>query len=194
MDGCNSSLNAQVLMLNRNWLATCVTSSRRAFSLLWKNLAEIVHVDDGSYSGHTFDSWTELSAARDRFDPDRYDWIRTVKLQLAVPKVIRVFGYDRLPTQNVKLNRRNIFARDRNRCQYCGQHFPTLELSLDHLIPRSRGGKSTWENLVCSCTQCNIRKGGRTPDQADMHPIYQPVKPRRNPTVQLRLGSNKYAS
>lgn len=190
MNGYSSSLSAPVLMLNRNWLAICVTSSRRAFSLLWQNLAEVIHVDNGSYSGHIFDSWTELSVARGRFEPDQYDWIRTVQLQLAVPKVIRVFGYDRLPAQDVKLNRRNIFARDRNCCQYFGRHFSTSKLSLDHLIPRSRGGKSTWENLVCSCTQCNTRKGGRTPDQAGYAPNSptSQASPQPNNTTAVGIG------
>ena len=119
---------------------------------------------------------------------------RTVRLRLAVPKVIRLFGYDRLPQQDVKLNRRNIFARDRNMCQYCGKHHSTSELSLDHIQPRSQGGQSSWTNLVCCCVRCNARKGGRTPVQASMHLVRPPVKPKRNPIIALRLGSDKYAS
>ena len=90
---------------------------------------------------------------------DQYEWVRTVQFQIAVPKIIRLFGYDRLPRQDVKLNRRNIYARDRNTCQYCGRHFPTSELSIDHVVPRSLGGQSAWQNLVCSCVACNTRKG-----------------------------------
>ncbi|MEM6853526.1 MAG: HNH endonuclease, partial [Planctomycetota bacterium] len=116
------------------------------------------------------------------------------RMQLAVPKIIRLLGYDRLPEQGVKLNRRNIFARDHNRCQYCGQVFSTNELSLDHVIPRSQGGGATWENLVCCCVGCNSKKGGRTPAQARMPLIRKPVKPRRNPAISLRVGHDKYAS
>ena len=104
-----------------------------------------------------------------------------MRFELAVPRIIRLLFYDRLPRQAVKFNRRNIFARDRNRCQYCGKRFPTSELSLDHVVPRSRGGEATWENIVCCCVKCNVRKGGRTPEEAGMKLITEPVKPKRSP-------------
>lgn len=194
MTAMASNLNAHVLVLNRLWMAVRVTDARRAFSLLVRDLAEVVHVDEGQYTTFNFDSWAELSTVREHFEDGHYDWVRTVRMQLAVPKVIRLLGYDRLPRQDVKLNRRNIFARDRNICQYCGKHFSTSELSLDHVLPRSQGGTSLWENLVCCCVRCNTRKGGRTPDQAHMKLVRPPVKPRRNPVISLRLGSDKYAS
>lgn len=189
-----SSLDADVLVLNKLWMAIRVINARRAFSLLVRGLAEVVHVDDGSYSGYDFQSWTELSQARLRFEAERHEWVRTVRLTIAVPKVIRLLGYDRLPRQDVKLNRRNIFARDHNTCQYCGKRYPTSELSLDHVIPRNQGGTSSWENLVCCCVRCNAKKAGRTPEQAHMQLIRKPFKPRRNPVINLRLGSDRYAS
>ncbi len=199
--GQATSLNAQVLVLNKMWMAVRVTDARRAFSLLFKDLAEAIRVDDGSYTPHDFESWTELSGLRDSFmggiqgiAGDHYEWVRTVRMHIAVPKVIRLMGYDRLPAQGVKLNRRNIFARDQNRCQFCGHRFPISELSLDHVVPRSQGGVSTWTNLVCCCVRCNARKGGRTPVQANMKLTRKPVQPRRNPVISLRLGSDKYAS
>ena len=188
-----SVLNAQVLVLNKSWSPVHVTDARRAFSLLVRDLAEVIHVDDGSYAGHDFDSWAELSASRDHFVNHPHDFVQTVRMHIAVPKVIRLFGYNRLPRQGVKLNRRNIFARDSNRCMYCGDRFPTSELSLDHVVPRTQGGGSSWTNLVCCCVDCNSRKGGRTPRQAGMALIRKPVQPRRNPVVSLRLGSDKYA-
>ncbi|MCX5662671.1 MAG: HNH endonuclease [Planctomycetota bacterium] len=194
MDGGASSLNAHVLVLNRHWMPIRVTDARRAFSLLVRELAEVIHVDDGAYTAHSFENWADLSKVRERFDARQYEWVKTVRMHVAVPKVIRLLGYDRLPAQDVKLNRRNIFARDRSLCQYCGKHFPTSELSLDHIHPRSQGGKSTWENLVCACVHCNARKGGRTPEQAHMKLIRKAVKPKRNPVISLRLGTEKYAS
>jgi 5-methylcytosine-specific restriction endonuclease McrA len=188
-----SALNAHVLVLNKLWMAIRVIDAKRAFSLLSRNLAECIRVDDGSYVGYDFDSWTELSAAREQFQSHHYEWVNTVRMQIAVPKIIRLLGYDRLPAQDVKLNRRNIFARDRNLCQYCGQRFPTSELSLDHVLPRSQGGQSLWENLVCACVYCNAKKGGRTPEQASMKLVRKPLKPKRNPVISLRLGNDKYA-
>jgi len=187
-------LDSHVLVLNKLWMAVRVVDARRAFSLLVRDLAEVIRVDDGSYAGHSFDSWTDIASAREHFDAEHYDWVRTVRMHIPVPKVIRLYGYDRLPAQDVKLNRRNIFARDRNLCQYCGQHFPTSELSLDHVKPRSQGGGSSWENLVCSCVACNSKKGGRTPEQAHMKLVRPPTKPKRNPVINLRLGTDKYAS
>ena len=100
----------------------------------------------------------------------------------------------RIPSASVKLNRRNLFARDQNRCQYCGKKFPSSELSLDHVIPRSQGGPNTWENIVCACVRCNVRKGGRTPEQAQMRLISPARKPRRSPILTIKLSDSRYAS
>ena len=194
-----SALDSHVLVLNRMWMAIRVVDGRGAFQLLCRSMAEVIRVDDGSYQGHTLESWTDVAdtlRAMRRRDPEvaHYDWVRTVRADLPVPKVIRLLGYDKLPAQGVKLNRRNIFARDKNLCQYCGGSFPTSELSLDHVVPRSQGGGTSWENLVCCCVKCNSRKGGRTPSQARMPLIAKPAKPRRNPVLSVRVGSAKYAS
>ncbi|QQE10036.1 HNH endonuclease [Planctomycetota bacterium] len=197
MDGQVSALNSHVLVLNKLWMAVRVIDARRAFSLVVRDLAEVIRVDDGSYTGHDFDSWTEIACMRDDYEDiarHHYEWIRTVRMEIAVPKVIRLLGYDRVPKQDVKLNRRNIFARDHNRCQYCGHQFPTSELSLDHILPRSQGGGSSWTNLVCCCVKCNTKKGGRTPQQAHMKLITKPIKPKNHPVISVRLGHEKYHS
>ena len=111
-----------------------------------------------------------------------------------MPRIIRLLGYDKLPRQDVKFNRRNIYARDSSRCQYCGKKFSTTELSLDHIIPRSQGGRTTWENIVCCCVRCNVKKGGRTPEQAHMHLIAKPHKPKRSPVINIRLADERYWS
>ncbi len=189
-----SGLDASVLVLNKYYAAIRVVSVRRALSMLYRDLAEVVHVEDGVFTGHDFESWMEVSQARARFEKARHDWIRCVRFEIAVPRIIRLVVYDRLPRQSVKFNRRNIYARDNNRCQYCGKKLPTSELSLDHVVPRSLGGKSTWENIVCCCIHCNVRKGGRRPDEAHMKLVTLPVKPKRSPAIMVRLTSEKYAS
>ncbi len=183
-----------MLILNRNYMAVRVTSARRAFSLLVRNLAEVIHVEDGQYLAYDFDTWVELSEFKQEFEPHQYDWVRTVRMSIAVPRIIRLTLYDRLPRRDVKFNRRNIFARDSNRCQYCGKKFSTTELSLDHVIPRSQGGKTTWDNVVCCCLNCNVKKGGRTPHQAHLKLITKPVKPNRSPTLTLQLSNDRYRS
>jgi 5-methylcytosine-specific restriction endonuclease McrA len=189
-----SPLSSSVLLLNRLYMAIRVVSARRALTLLYQEAAEVVAVDDGQYLAYDFNDWVEVSQAKARFEPELHDWIRTIRFQIAVPKIIRLFGYDRIPSAVVKLNRRNLFARDQNHCQYCGKKFPSSELSLDHVIPRSQGGTNTWENIVCACVRCNVRKGGRTPEQAHMKLISPARKPRRSPILSIKLSESKYAS
>jgi 5-methylcytosine-specific restriction endonuclease McrA len=190
----HSALDAHVLVLNKHYAAVRVISARRAFTMLFKKIAEIVSVEDGGYSSYDFESWREVSEFRAQFERHRHEWVRCVRFELAVPKIIRLLLYDRLPRRPVRFNRRNLYARDRSRCQYCGRRFPTSELSLDHVVPRSRGGATDWANVVCCCVRCNVRKGGRLPAEAGMHLIARPVKPRRSPVVTLRLNSDRYAS
>lgn len=189
-----SGLDAKVLVLNKLYMAVRVVTARRAFVLLSREIAEVIHADDGSYANYDFSTWAELSELRKEFEPDRHDWIKTVRFDIAVPRIIRLVGYDKLPAQRVKLNRRNLFARDHNRCQYCGKHFSTSELSIDHVIPRTQEGPDTWENLVCACVKCNSKKGGRTPSEARMKLIKKPTQPKRNPLISMRLNNERYAS
>ncbi|HTV47208.1 MAG TPA: HNH endonuclease [Phycisphaerae bacterium] len=189
-----SGLSCNVLVLNRLYQAIRVVSARRAFSLLCRNLAEVISVEGASYLTYDIVSWTEISQLKAQFEREDNDFVRTVRYELAVPRIIRLLGYDRLPRQDVKLNRRNIYARDHGTCQYCGKKFTTSELSLDHVIPRAMGGKTVWENLVCACVRCNAKKGGRTPQQAGLHLARHPHKPKRNPVINIRLGSDKYSS
>lgn len=196
----SEGLDSKVLVLNKGYAAMRVVSARRAFCLVARSIAEIIHVDDGGegsvgqFVSYDLNSWIEISALQREFERERHDWVRTVRFEIAVPRIIRLLGYDRIPDQTVKLNRRNLFARDRNQCQYCGRHFPTADLSIDHVKPRTQGGLDTWDNLVCSCIRCNARKGGRTPEQASMKLVRKPIRPARNPVIALRMGSDKYRS
>ncbi len=200
-DGLASALDAKVLVLNRAYMAIRVISARRAFCMLAKDLAEIIDVADGEYLTYDLKSWTEVGMLQRELERSgafeqavKRDWVRTVRCEIAVPRIIRLLGYDRLPRQDVKLNRRNLFARDRNQCQYCGHNFPTSELSIDHVTPRAQGGGDTWDNLVCACVRCNARKGGRTPEQAGVRLIRPAKQPRRNPVITMKLGHERYAS
>jgi 5-methylcytosine-specific restriction endonuclease McrA len=194
MTACTAALDEKVLVLNRLYTAVRVISARRAFTMLCKEIAEVVAVENGRYANYDLRTWTEVAELQKAFQPDAWDWVRTSSLEIAVPKIIRLLGYDRLPKQEVKLNRRNLYARDSNQCQYCGHHYSTKELTIDHVRPRVQGGGQSWENLVVACMKCNARKGGRTPQQAHMHLVRKPVKPRRNPSITLRLGQKKYES
>lgn len=189
----NGVLSSNVLVLNKYYMAVHVTDVRRAFCLLFKELAEVICYEHDNYLSYDLESWLEVSRLRDRWPQDG-DFVHTVSCQIRVPRIIRLLFYDRLPRQTVKLNRRNIFARDENRCQYCGRRFPTSELSIDHVIPRSRGGRSVWDNLVCACVACNVKKGGKQPQEVGMQLVRKPLRPARSPVLHLKLGNPKYQS
>jgi 5-methylcytosine-specific restriction endonuclease McrA len=192
----SAALQASVLTLNRAFMAVQVISARRAFGLLWKELAEVIHIEQGAFVSYDFRSWLEVSQFKTAMNQrgEHEDWVRGVQFDIEVPRVIRLLRYDRYPRNIVKFNRRNIFLRDENRCQYCGKRFSSHQLSLDHVIPRSRGGQTTWENIVCACLNCNVRKGGRTPEEAHMRLFKPAVKPKRNPILAQQLTLTKYAS
>jgi len=189
-----SPLGLSVLVLNRSFVAVHVTNVRRAVTLLFRRLAEVVHTEEGQFAAHSLESWRELSAMQAALRTADQDWIQAVGYELQAPRVIRLVSCDRGPRPGIRFNRRNVFARDGNQCQYCGRSFPTSELSLDHVVPRSRGGMTSWENIVCACVACNVRKGGRTPHEARMQLVRQPLKPKRSPLLSLKLGNPKYAS
>lgn len=193
------ALNANVLVLNKFYQAIRVINVRRAFSLLCRELAEVVHIETDAkgqslWQNFDFEGWRDVSQLKASFEPEAFDWIHTVRFQIAVPRIIRLLGYEKLPRQDVKFNRRNIYARDGSRCQYCGKKMATTDLSLDHVVPKSQGGRSSWENIVCCCIKCNVKKGGRTPEQAHMHLITKPVKPKRSPVINIRLADHRYQS
>jgi 5-methylcytosine-specific restriction endonuclease McrA len=176
-------LNSSVLVLNRSYLPIHVTSVRRAFSLLYQGIARVV---DEQYQTFDFDGWRQLAVARDM------DSIGTAGGRIRVPRVIVLIAFDRLPKRHVRFSRINLMARDDFRCQYCGTKPQRSELNLDHVIPRSLGGHSTWENVVTSCVDCNRRKGGRTPKQARMELLRRPARPRWTPLLNLVLSSVRY--
>jgi 5-methylcytosine-specific restriction endonuclease McrA len=193
-------LSASVLVLNRYYLAVHVISVRRAFVLLYGEGAEVIDVEDGQYANYDFPAWCEISAFRALEwlpapgQAPHEDWIRAVRFQIQVPRIIRLLKYDRVPRKSLRFNRRNILARDGHRCQYCGRSMPLAQLSIDHVLPKSRGGPTTWENVVCSCLTCNTKKGGRTPQEAHMRLIAVPAEPKVNPLLAMKLNNPKYRS
>ena len=163
-------VNESVLVLNRSWIAIQVANVRRAVSLLYQGYAKVVVPED--FSTYDFDGWKELSRAADDY------CIHTVSFKIRVPEVIVLTAFNGVHRRDIRFSRRNIFERDKNTCQFCGKKFKKWELTLDHLVPRSVGGRSTWENLVLACVPCNVRKGSRLPEDAGMPLIRKPRKPR----------------
>jgi len=175
-------LNRQVLVLNRLWQAVNITTVRRAFVLLFQGQAHVVsHHSEDQYQTHDFESWRDVSR---RFPEG--EMVHTIAYPVRVPQVIVLSLYDRLPRKEIRFTRLNIFERDRNTCQYCGRTFERKELNLDHVLPRDRGGVTSWENIVCSCIPCNSRKANRLPHEAGMRLIRPPKRPRWRPFQGVR--------
>ena len=175
-------------------MAIRVINVRRAMTLLYRGCADVITIEESQYSNYDFDAWCELSQILALEKQPDEDYLQAVNFEIQVPRIVRLTRYDKLPKSTVRFNRKNLFARDDHQCQYCGQLRPVSQLSLDHVIPRSHGGKTTWENIVCSCMKCNSRKGGRTPTQAGMLLLKKPVKPRSNPAMSIPLNDPRYES
>ena len=177
-------LSEPTLVLNRNWLPIRVCTVRRALTLVFKDLARIIGPDQ-NYTLHDFESWLDMKVHAN--EPH----IRTVSLRIRIPEVIVLRGCDRFTRPHVVFSRRNLFRRDRNTCQYCSVRFPTEELSIDHIVPRSLGGVGSWTNCVVACLSCNARKGNRQLDDAGMKLSRTPKEPPPQMAFTLHLGHRK---
>ena len=166
-------LQRPALILNRNWQPVNVATVARALVLLWNEAARVV--DPETYQLFTWADWSRIAPR----DGDAF--IQAVRQRLRVPEVIVLAEYDRLPSAAVSFSRRNVFKRDHWTCQYCDVQPGSEELTIDHVVPRSQGGTSTWDNCVLSCIDCNKRKADRTPQQAGMKLRKAPVRPTWKP-------------
>lgn len=187
-----SVLDTNVLVLNRFYMAIRVVNVRRALTLLYRECAEVIDIESGQYVSYDFDSWCELSQLTSIDKQPGEEYLQAVGFELQVPRIARLIRFDKMPMQTVRFNRKNLFARDKHTCQYCGRSEPVHKLSLDHVIPRSHGGPTTWENIVCCCLRCNCRKGGRTPKQARMKLLTHPTKPRVSPLLAQSVNDPRY--
>lgn len=180
-------LSSRVLVLNRLWQAVNIVGARRAFSILVREHAKVIHWEGEDFQVHNFTEWTAFSTAHPNSDGGQS--VSTVNLEIRIPRVLLLEEYARLPMKEVKFTRQNLFARDRYTCQYCGNIFPHRSLNLDHVIPRDRGGRTTWENIVTSCLKCNTHKGNRLPHEAGIHLRRKPTRPRCRPFINCVLGN-----
>ncbi len=176
-------LGSQVLVLNKLWQIIDVCSVRRALCLLYLRHAQVVLKEGGSFYTFGFEDWTDFSQNHSQDS----ETIRTITYEIRIPQVILLLVYDRFPPRRVKFTRKNIYKRDKNTCQYCGKKFKPQDLNLDHVVPLSRGGKDSWDNVVCSCVSCNLRKGSRTLAEAGMSLIRIPKRPHWRSFVKYSL-------
>jgi 5-methylcytosine-specific restriction endonuclease McrA len=165
-------LKQPALVLNRNWQPINIAAVARALVLVWNDNARIV--EPTSYQLFDWQEWIKLEPLGDQF-------IRAVSHKIRVPEIITLSEFDRVPSSSVTFSRRNLFKRDRFTCQYCHQQPVSDQLTIDHVLPRSHGGGSSWENCVLACVECNHFKADRTPEQAGMKLRKAPGRPTWNP-------------
>ena len=182
-----AALDQPVLVLNRLWQAVNIIGARRAFALLARGHAHVVHHHAEDFKTFTMLDWIDFS----RHNPplSAVEAVHTIRHTIRLPRVILLTFFDRLPCKELKLTRNNVFERDKSTCQYCAKAMPREQLNLDHVIPRDYGGKTTWENIVCSCIKCNSKKANRLPHEAHMRLIRKPVRPKWRPVISLVLGN-----
>jgi 5-methylcytosine-specific restriction endonuclease McrA len=174
-----SVLSQPTLVLNRFWTPIQVCSVKKAVSLLFKGNAKAIF--PGTFECHDFQSWTDLSCALD--EPH----IRTISIRIKIPEIILLMACNHQLKKKVVFSRRNLYRRDRNTCQYCGKRHKTEKLSIDHIVPRVKGGKSTWTNCVVACLKCNSRKSSTSLRKSGLTLLKQPVEPEWKPYFTLPL-------
>jgi len=160
--GSPGRLNAKVLILNQNYEPMSLINAKKAIILLYLGKAELIE----AHAGHR---------------------IHSVSTSVPLPSIVRLSMYVRVPFKKIILSRKNILRRDGHRCQYCGRS--DLSLTIDHVMPVSRGGEDTWENLVCACVDCNNRKGDRTPEESAMPLRRRPMRPNHVTFIRHVMGS-----
>ena len=175
-------LQGPVLLLNRYYVPVCTTTVRRGIVLLYAGNAQVLDAEGATYD---FARWRQLPVVNG--DPG----IPTVDSTLRVPRVLQLLGFDRMPKTRIRLSRRNLLLRDDHQCQYCGVRPGVRHLNVDHVRPRSRGGPHSWDNLVISCRNCNLRKGQRTPEEAGMKLVRKPQRPRWSPTAHILMSHQR---
>jgi 5-methylcytosine-specific restriction endonuclease McrA len=164
-----SVLKRPALVLNRNWQPVRIASVARAMVLVWNDVARVV--DPADFQLYSWSDWSRLAPV------DGEPFIQAVRFRLRVPEVIALSQYDRVPTSIVAFSRRNLFKRDHYTCQYCGNQPGSEDLTIDHVLPRSQGGLTSWENCVLACVDCNKRKANRSPQQAGLKMRKRPIRP-----------------
>lgn len=152
----------RTLLLNATFEPLAVVSWRKAVTLLFLEKVEVVREYDRE--------------------------IRSVSMRMKLPAVVRLLCFVRNNRLTARFSRKNIFLRDDFTCQYCGGRFEPKQLTCDHIVPRSKGGKAEWTNIVTSCVRCNLDKGDRLPEEVDMYPMKRPSRPTGFHVLMLNLG------
>lgn len=179
-DPVSGVLGEPCLVLNRNWQPVAFLPVQTAIVNVMRDMASVLDVKD--YLLLTFEEWAESK-------PDTDRWIKTPSSTIPAPDVIVLKKYGERPPRKVVFSRPNLGKRDAFTCQYCGTALPSGDLTVEHILPRSRGGPTSWENCVAACESCNARKADRTPKEAGMKLRSKPVRPNWRPRIRVPQGA-----
>lgn len=188
-------LNCRVLVLNKSYTAIDIISVKKALIKLVKNTAEVVDIENKKYLTYDFSDWIEMSLLKrelNEYDVDDDFLVSTESLAILAPRVIRYVEYNDIPKRKVKLNRRNVFKRDEYICQYCGEKFTVKELTIDHIRPKSKDGKESWNNLVTCCFKCNQKKRDLDLHDTNMKLLKKPKEPKYSSKFHVEINESKY--
>lgn len=178
-----SALEDHVLVMNRSWTAIGTTTVKEAIILLSRNSAKVLAT--GTYLTYTWDEWLEEASEM----PEARSYIKTPRLSIPTPEVIILNNYDDIFRTTVKFSTKSVFRRDSYTCAYCGKRKKVEDLSIDHIIPRSRKGGTNWLNCVTSCFTCNNKKSNMTPAEASMKLLFKPKVPKWSPVIHVKNDS-----
>jgi 5-methylcytosine-specific restriction endonuclease McrA len=173
-----------VLILNKNWIPINTTTARNSFSLMYSDNAKGLLIEDDRFLSLEWNEWVKLDIK------DKDDFVKTVNGHIKIPNIIVLNYNDKIPKQVIKFTQKNLWERDNYTCQYTGKKLNKTNGNIDHIVPRSQGGKTSWENCVLAHKQINALKADRTPEQAELKLIKKPKAPRVMP-VSFYIRNNE---
>lgn len=177
--------NKDVLVLNKAFIPIHIIDCYKCMSLIYQETARALDTDFVVYN---FSDWLDFSAS---ISAESYPFISTIKHKIAIPEIIVLKNYDKLPERDVKYSRQTVMSRDNYRCYLCGKSFGKDHLTIDHIVPRSKGGRSTWDNTITCCKPCNYNKADMTLEQLEIKPLFKPKKPKWISPIN-KLGNRSY--
>ena len=199
----NSVLNYPVLVLNSSWSPINVTVVKEAIGLIFKESAYVVVHKDliDKYSGDTiiasmyeaadYEKWIAIS---ENMTDEQEEFINSGRFKHFRPHVIKLVNYNKVPNYHIRLSRRAVYDRDSGKCQYCGKNIEYRDFTVDHILPKSKGGQTIWSNIVTSCRKCNFYKDDKTIEQAGLALLKKPEKPGIGNFSSIYRKENEYWS
>jgi hypothetical protein len=172
-------VNEPCLVLNSAWQPIRFLPIGTVISTLLRDMACVIHPE--TFEPLTFEQWMERHPADSRM-------IKTSGRPVPAPDVVVLKKFGKMPPMKIGFNRQNLFRRDEHACQYCGVNLPGSKLQVEHVLPRSRGGPTTWLNTVAACGPCNARKADKTPPEAGMSLKKKPARPSWTPGIKIPQG------